>query len=301
MWRLPNWRRNKQPFTMLLKISHRTRYHYSQPVFLEPFTVRLRPRTDVNQTLRSYAVNIIPEPAGTSHCIGLDGNIFDTVWFGGLHDNLLIEVESVVETHHVDPFNFLITDPAALSLPLKYQPNEELALTPYLKRGSDSPEVRAFAQEIMDATRNETVSFLTRLAQQIPTRLKYMLREHGDSWTAEETLRHGNGACRDFSVLFIEACRCAGIAARFVSGYCTGDVASDNHMHAWAEVYLPGAGWRGFDPSRGVTTSDDHVVVATSHDPQDASPTFGHFRGHGKSTMQAEILVTVQENDPVTT
>lgn len=278
---------------MLLKITHRTHYHYTQPVFLEPFTVRLRPRSDVNQTVRSYRIDITPAPSGTSPCLGLDGNNNETIWFSGLHQNLLLEVHTVVETHHVDPFNFLITDPAALSLPFKYQPNLEVALSHYLKRSSASSEVDVFTQEIMQAAKFDTITFLMLLAEQIPTRLKYMLREHGDSWTAEETLRHGEGACRDFSVLFIEACRSAGIAARFVSGYCLGDVASDTHMHAWAEVYLPGAGWRGFDPSRGVTTSDDHIAVAASYSPQDASPTDGSFRGEAAASMEAEILISV--------
>jgi hypothetical protein len=194
-----------------------------------------------------------------------------------------------VETHHVDPFNFLITDPAALSLP-SYQPNLEVALSHYLKRSSASSGRCLYARN--NAGREfDTITFLM-LRRAGPTR-KYMLREHGDSWTAEETLRHGEGACRDFSVLFIEACRSAGIAARFVSGYCLGDVASDTHMHAWAEVYLPGAGWRGFDPSRGVTTSDDHIAVAASYSPQDASPTDGSFRGEAAASMEAEILISV--------
>ncbi|BAN36232.1 conserved hypothetical protein, Transglutaminase domain protein [Sulfuricella denitrificans skB26] len=281
---------------MLLKIIHRTRYHYSQPVFLEPFTVRLRPRSDANQTVRSYNIDFTPIPSGVSHCIGLDGNHNETIWFGGLHENLLIEVHTVVETHHVDPFNFLVTDPAALSLPVKYQPNLETALAHYLRHNNTSPQVDAFAQEIMQAAKYETIKFLMLLAEQIPTRLNYMLREHGDSWTPEETMKHGEGACRDFSVLFIEVCRIAGIAARFVSGYCIGDIASSNHMHAWAEVYLPGAGWRGFDPSRGVTTSDDHVAVAASHNPQDASPTSGNYRGQATSSMEADISIRLMNS-----
>jgi len=209
-----------------------------------------------------------------------------------LHQNLLLEVHTLVETHHVDPFNLLITDLAALGLPFKYPPNLEVALSHCLKHSSNSSKVDDFAQEIMQAAKYETITFLMLCAEQIPTLMKYVLREHGDSWEAEETLQNGEGACRDFSVLFIEACRAVGIAARFVSGYCIGDVASDTHMHAWAEVYLPGAGWRGFDPSREVSTSDDHISVAASYKPQDASPTCGSFRGHVVAIMKTEILIS---------
>ncbi len=99
------------------------------------------------------------------------------------------------------------------------------------------------------------------------------------------------GSCRDFAMLFIDVCRSAGIAARFVSGYCFGDVAADSHMHAWAEVYLPGAGWRGFDPSRGSLTSDEYISVAAAQRSQDAAPTLGSFRGVATSTMDAGIMI----------
>jgi len=139
---------------------------------------------------------------------------------------------------------------------------------------------------------------LSSLAAQIPRRLEYLLREHGDAWTSEETLKQGSGSCRDFTMLFIDVCRSAGIAARFVSGYCIGDVAADSHMHAWAEVYLPGAGWRGYDPSRGAPTSDDHIAVASGPMPQDAAPTFGSFRGQGVSTLEADISISLLAETP---
>jgi transglutaminase-like putative cysteine protease len=92
-------------------------------------------------------------------------------------------------------------------------------------------------------------------------------------------------------MLFIDICRSAGIAARFVSGYCMGDEAAASHMHAWAEIYLPGAGWRGFDPSRGSAISNDYIAVAAGQHPQDAAPTCGNFRGEAASVMEAEISI----------
>jgi len=282
---------------MRFEIIHRTRYHYSQPVFLEPFTVRLRPRCDASQTLQSYHIDVTPRPSGITHCINLYGNNTETIWFGGLHENLLIEVHTLVETHRGNPFDFFVTDPATLKLPLEYEAQLARVLGHYRIREGDHPHLAAFAQEMMRAARHETIPFLTLLAEEIYQRLEYMLREHGDPWTPEETLKQGKGSCRDFAMLFIDICRIAGIAARFVSGYCISDAAEGGDMHAWAEVYLPGAGWRGFDPSRGLSVNDDYIAVAAGQLSQDAAPTFGSFRGEAVSSMDAEIVMSVVEND----
>jgi len=281
---------------MLLKIVHRTHYHYSQPVFLEPFTVRLRPRSDASQTLYNYSIDVTPTLGGITHCTGLYGNNTETIWFNGLHENLLIEVQMLVETHRGNPFDFFITDQQALTLPLVYEPEIAGALTHYLILDGDHPHLVVFAQEIMLAAKHETIPFLTMLAEAIYQRFEYMLREEGDAWTSDETMTQGKGSCRDFAMLFIDICRSVGIAARFVSGYCLGDdAANSGDMHAWAEVYLPGAGWRGFDPSRGLSVNDDYVTVAAGQHPRDAAPTFGNFRGDAISSMDAEISITLSE------
>ncbi len=259
---------------MLFEINHRTRYHYSLPVFLEPFTVRLRPRCDASQTLRSYPIDVTPVPGGLTHCLGLYGNNDETIWFGGLHDDLLIEVHTLVETHHGNPFDFFFTDPDALILPLEYQPQLARVLGHYRDRDSDHPILAEFAQEMMQASKHETIPFMTILAEAIYRRLEYLLREQGEPWTPQETLKQGRGSCRDFAMLFIDICRSVGIAARFVSGYCLGDAAAGGDMHAWAEVYLPGTGWRGFDPSRGLSVNDDYVAVAAGQHPRHAAPTW---------------------------
>ncbi len=283
---------------MLLSIHHRSIYRYSSPVFLEPFTVRLRPRCDATQTLRSYRIDVTPQPGGITHCIGLDGNNLETVWFDGLHEQLIIDVNTLVETHHGNPFDFLITEPDALTLPLKYDPHTALILANYLARNHEDALVTQFCREVLVTANHETIPFLTMLAEAIYSRFEYMFREHGDAWTAAQTMKLGQGSCRDFAVLFIDVCRSVGIAARFVSGYCIGDVIAESDMHAWAEVYLPGAGWRGFDPSRGLLTCDDYISVAAGQSPEDAAPTFGKFRGDALSTLTAEISISHVEKDP---
>jgi len=285
---------------MLFEINHRTHYHYSLPVFLEPFTVRLRPRSDASQTLRNYHIDVTPDPSGMTHCLELYGNNTETIWFNGLHSDLLIEVHTLVETHHGNPFDFFITDPHALTVPLEYGSQLARVLGHYRHREGDHPILAAFAQEMMLAAKHETIPFLTILAEAIYQRLEYLLREHGEPWTPDETLREGKGSCRDSAMLFIDICRSAGIAARFVSGYCLGDAAAGGDMHAWAEVYLPGTGWRGFDPSRGLSVNDDYVAVAAGQLSQDAAPTLGNFRGEAVSSMDAEITMRFLDKGKVT-
>jgi len=282
---------------MLLQITHHTRYHYSQPVFLEPFTVRLRPRSDASQTLRNYSIEVSPRPGGMTHCNELYGNNTETIWFDGLQDDLRIDVSILVETHRDNPFDFFVTDPAALTLPLVYQPDLANVMMHYLIRERDQSGLSTFTEEMLHASKHQTVPFLTMLAEAIYQRFEYTLREQGDAWTATETMRQGKGSCRDVAVLFIEICRSVGIASRFVSGYCLGDdAANSGDMHAWAEVYLPGAGWRGFDPSRGLLINDDYIAVAAGQRAQDAAPTCGNFRGEATSALEAEISISLLEN-----
>jgi len=282
---------------MLINIVHRTRYHYSSPVYLEPFTVRLRPRSNAIQTLRKYHIDVTPAPSGLTHCIGLDDNNTETIWFSGMHDDLLIEVHTLVETHYGDSFNFLITDPAALSLPLTYQPQLARALGSYLIRDSNDVQVATFTQEVLAAANNETILFLTTLAETLYQRIEYVMREEGEPWTPAETMQKHQGSCRDTAMLYVDMCRSVGIAARFVSGYCIGDAAVESDMHAWAEVFLPGVGWRGFDPSRGLSTSDDYISVASGQRAQEAAPTFGSFRGDAQSTLTAELSISVLKSE----
>ena len=131
-------------------------------------------------------------------------------------------------------------------------------------------------------------------------RVQLVRRETGDPWTAEETWRAGCGACRDLAVLFVETCRLLGVAARFVSGYEFAAETSDAFdLHAWAEAYVPGVGWRGFDPSRGLATTQDHVAVAAAATPQGAAPVIGAFRGDGATaTITSELNVDRHACEP---
>lgn len=277
---------------MRLAIQHRTEYRYSHPVFLEPLTLRLRPRCDVVQTLDQYSIVVDPAPTGISHCVDMDGNSSSTVWFNGVHEQLVITVNATVLTHRSDPFDFLITDNAALTLPLVYEQRLLPSLAPYLQRQQENAALAAFSRAMQTEAGGNTVRFLSLLAEHIRSAFQYLVREQGEAWTPQTTLEKKSGACRDFAMLYIDACRCAGIAARFVSGYSYADAKAQHHLHAWVEVYLPGAGWRGFDPSEGLAVADRHIVIATGRNAEDASPVFGLYRGDARLQLIASLSIT---------
>ena len=276
---------------MRLAISHRTEYRYSKPVFLEPISLRLRPRCDVSQTLHTYNIQIDPAPEGRGQCVDLDGNGTEAVWFNGLHERFTIVVDALVETHRLNPFAFLITDPDAARLPLVYAPRLRPALAHYLARPIVDTAVAAFADAIKNEAGDDSLRFLILLAERIRATFAYSVREHGEPWMPRETLERKAGACRDFAILYVDACRCVGIAARFVSGYSYADAAAEHHLHAWAEVYLPGGGWRGFDPSEGLAVADRHIALASGHSAEDASPVFGRYRGEAQLDLVAAVSI----------
>ena len=267
---------------MLFQIVHQTRYRYSQPVSLEPHEIRLRPRCDWSQRLLDFALDIEPEPAGIAHNLDAEGNAVARAWFAGLHSELCIATRATVETLRTNPFEFVLA-PDFAALPAKYGAAAAAVLAPYRRSpGEMAGSVRALGLELMEQADGQVVPWLQALSGHIYATYTSEVRLSGDPLAAEETLARRRGACRDLAVLFIEVCRSLGLAARFVSGYQAGDPKpGERYMHAWAEVYLPGAGWRGWDPSAGLAVADAYVAVATGGQPQAAQPLVGHFRGEG--------------------
>jgi transglutaminase-like putative cysteine protease len=277
---------------VLLKIRHETSFHYSKPVYCEPLTIRLRPRDDSSQRLESFRLKVTPEPSGITHFKDLHGNDAARCWFKGFISDLKVSTECVVETKLQNPFNFLLA-PEAVSLPLRHGEKGSPLWAYYAETSTDSDSLRQLAAEMLEESGGDTLSFLTHLAGKIYRECQLVVRPQGAAFDPEITWRERSGACRDLALVFNEICRSVGLPARFVSGYGFNEFASDErHLHAWSEVYLPGAGWRGFDPSIGLAVSDRHVAVATARDPQDAAPTFGTFRGIGaESTLMAQVQI----------
>ncbi|OLP17604.1 transglutaminase [Leptolyngbya sp. 'hensonii'] len=264
---------------MRYQIAHTTTYTYSLPVILQPHLVRLRPRCDGTQSLSAFSLKVSPAPANASPLIDLDGNTPIKLWFPPeTVTHLEIAVLSQVETYRTNPFNFLL-DPWAIQLPIDYPLSLVSQLQPYLSAADRpiDPIALQLSQELSHTVHNDTISFLSQLNQQIHQTCRHTLRETGDPLPAGLTWNQKLGSCRDFTVLFMEVCRAVGLASRFVSGYQEGEPGWERHLHAWVEVYLPGAGWRGYDPTQGLAVADRHIALVASAHPKYAAPVTGSF------------------------
>lgn len=282
---------------MRYHIVHTTTYSYDRPVSLEPHMLRLRPRCDGFQTLHYFTVEVDPEPAGVAQVIDPEGNAVVKLWFQDPTDHLRFKVTSEVETYCTNPFHYLL-EPWALKLPIDYPMSILTQLQPYLQRcglpNVIDPAVVQLAQACQGAT-YDTLSFLSELNQRIYRTCQYAVRETGDPLPAGFTWTHKAGSCRDLAVLFVETCYAVGLAARFVSGYQEGDPDQrQRDLHAWAEVYLPGAGWRGYDPTQGLVVADRHVVLVASTFPHHAAPISGSLRGQGNQ-LDMKVHLSIQQ------
>lgn len=286
---------------MFIRIRHTLSYTYDRPVFFEPMTVRLTPRQDPTQRLVEHELRFSPEPTGSTWCVEQDGTAARTCWFSDKHASLTIETSSVVETLRDNPFDALITHEPCAALPAAYPAELARVLRPAIEDEID-PDVRAWAASIAEASSHGTMDFLTNLTDRIFTDCRMVTRDDGNPMTPAQTLAEQEGACRDVAMLFIAACRSQGLAARFVSGYSIHGPPeiTEQELHAWAEVYLPGAGWRGYDPSLGLATSDGHVALASSPAHELAAPTSGSYRGTGTSSRMA-YTITIDSADTLMT
>ncbi len=286
---------------MQYQIIHSTTYTYDRPVVLSAHTLRLQPRSDVTQKLLSFELEARPEPTKVSANIDLDGNATLKVWFPDKAvTSLAIKATSQVETYRTKPFDYLL-EPWAVNLPIDYPASLLTQLQPYLVGqflsypGPIDPIAFQLSQAIWQETGGSTVSFLSELNQRIHQTCGYKIRETGSPLPAGVTWSQEAGSCRDFAVLMIEACRSMGLAARFVSGYQEGDPdASDRHLHAWAEVYLPGAGWRAYDPTHGLAVGDRHIAVYASPVASQTAPVSGSLKQGGGVQSEMTYQLSIQ-------
>ena len=270
---------------MLFQIRHLLDYTYDRPVFLEPHTLRLTPRQDASQRLLRHRLEIHAPASGQCAVQEPEGSEGVVVWFNDQRERLRIQVESQVETCRHNPFDWIVSTVEARRLPTVYEPALSACLVPCL--GTDQhPTVSAWAQPLAAEVDHDSTAFLMTLADRIHQGFHHVGRLDGAPLAPEQTLRERSGACRDTAVLFMAACRSQGLAARFVSGYSCHHPpeVSEHELHAWAEVYLPGGGWRGYDPSLGLAVADGHVVLAAAADPALAAPLSGSYRGTGASS-----------------
>ncbi len=276
---------------MRISVIHSSVYRYESPIHPEPHTFRLRPRDDGIQRLLQYALQISPAPAGKSECLDQDGNAVVEAWFDRPVGELAVHSAFTVETLRDNPFDFLLWKPG---LPPVYPEPLRSALSGYTRAPDEGGAVWKFARSLSEAAGGQTMTFLAGLNRTLFEKFEHIVRDDGPPHAPETTLQEREASCRDLAVLFCAASRSMGIPARFVSGYeQDGAFQETAYMHAWAEVYLPGGGWRGFDPSQGLAVADSHVAVAAAADPRLAAPITGSYRGSARSTMEFSISVQV--------
>ena len=280
---------------MHFTIRHHTHYRYSRPVRLSPQRLRFNPRDDGAQRVIDHQLNITPMPAGRNVHLDLEGNRVTQVWFEEETDYFDIEMTMQVETLRRNAFDFILA-PEATVLPIDHE-HDAICARAYLERIEPDDAVTAFAAELSLAVKRNTLNFLDRLSRRMFAEFTQTHRDTGGPQSPAFTLRSRRGACRDLTVLFVDCCRAEGIAARFASGYQKGYHQSERrHLHAWPEVYLPGAGWRGFDPTHGEAVADTHVTIAAAAHARDTMPVSGSFNGGGvRSTLDYTVQIQVSE------
>jgi transglutaminase-like putative cysteine protease len=268
---------------MLLRVSHLTRYDYSQDVSFSPHVLYLRPRESPLHRLRSFRYELSPKARLVTTQDPQD-NVLTLAHFLGHSSILSFQSDFEIETLDTNPFDFLLKT-SAIKYPVTYDKAEQFALAPYLAPPFNETQtaLRAWVAAHLPDAPPETTPFLAALTSILQESITYVRRETGRSQPSARTLALGSGSCRDFAVLLIETCRTLGFAARFVSGYLYDPPAADavdpapGAMHAWVEVYLPGAGWKGLDPTRGIFCDDSFIPVAHAAQADVVTPIQGNY------------------------
>lgn len=279
---------------MRFRIRHATTYRYEHPVSLGPHVLRLRPREDAWLRLDSFRVSLYPRALETAVERDAEGNLVISASFEGATQEFRIAVDSVGETvPRVRPVQ-VADGTASWTLPIDYAAaggSEPELLAACLRTDDGEGEVAAFVAAVARDAGGGAGPFLETLVARLHAELRDVSRLTGAPFDPEITLRRGEGSCRDFAVLFVACCRRMGIAARFVSGYLPAPPGERQHMHAWAEALLPGAGWVPYDATRGGLAGPEHVPVAAAAEPHDAAPLTGSYAGRSASEMSVELTV----------
>ena len=285
---------------MLIEIKHVNTYRYTQAVEFTPHWLMLRPAESHGLQIQSERIIISP-----AHDLRWKHDVFfnsvGLVHFSAKADTLVINSEYVVKQHTLNPFDFIL-EIYTNELPFDYRGDEAEDLKPYLvvQYPQDTASIRNWLSPYLNAKGGgPTLQVLLSINEAIATKYHYARRDEPGIQTPAQTIELGTGTCRDFALLMMEIARHLGLAARYVSGYLCGhgdetlEIASDA-THAWCEIYLPGAGWKGFDPTNGTLAASYHVRVAATRNPAQATPIRGNYIGDASLFKGLEVGVSTK-------
>ena len=267
-------------------LTHRTHYRYDRWVSLGPQTVRLRPAPHCRTPILSYSLKVRPENHFINWQQDPQSNFLARLMFPEQTREFFVEVDLVAEMGVFNPFDFFL-QPSAEQFPFFYDAALARELRPYLETEAAGPTLSALLARVPRGPMR-TIDFLVGLNQLVKDEVQYVIRMEPGVQTCEETLRAKTGSCRDSAWLLVEMMRHLGLASRFVSGYLIqlqadvkplegppGPSSDFTDLHAWAEAYLPGAGWIGFDPTSGLLAGEGHIPLACTSDASSAAPITG--------------------------
>lgn len=267
-------------------LHHVTHYKYDRPVQLGPQVVRLRPAPHCRSNVISYSLQVEPAEHFVNWMQDPFANYQARLVFPEKTREFKVTVDLVVEMAVYNPFDFFL-EPQAENFPFKYTASQAEELAPYLVTEEPTPLLAAYLGKI-ERKEQRTIDFLVGLNQQVQQDVNYLIRMEPGVQTPEETLTSGSGSCRDSGWLLVQLLRHCGLAARFVSGYLiqltpdvkaldgpSGTTVDFTDLHAWCEVFLPGAGWIGLDATSGLLAGEGHIPLACTPTPSSAAPIEG--------------------------
>ncbi len=284
-------------------IYHLTHYKYDNPIRLGPQVIRLKPASHSKTKVLSHSLKVTP----ANHFVNLQqdpyGNYLARFVFPDPVEELKIEVDLIADMTVYNPFDFFVEEEAT-KWPFDYPETLAEDLSIYLREEPSSPAFEAFMKTVDKAPGQTTVDMVVGLNARLQQEISYVIRMEPGVQTPEETLTIGKGSCRDTSWLLVNILRRLGLAARFVSGYLiqlapdikaldgpSGTEVDFTDLHAWAEVYLPGAGWVGLDPTSGLLTGESHIPLAATPHFRNAAPISGGYFGEAKTSFEFDMQV----------
>lgn len=291
-------------------LNHKTQYFYDRPATLGPQMIRLRPTPHCRTPIVSYSLNVLPEDHFINWQQDPQNNYVARLLMNEPTECFEIEVDLVAELKPINPFDYFL-EKYAEHYPFEYPSVLKRELRPFFHKQRMGPLFQGFLETI-DVSKKQTNDFLAEVNQKVNQHLNYSLRMDPGIYTPERTLKEGTGSCRDFAWLLVHLFRRLGLAARFVSGYSIQLVADEKpvdpdapegvtedvcDLHAWCEVYLPGAGWVGLDATSGLFCGEGHIPLTASADARHASPIEGAI-SPCDTTFNVDMSITRIHEDP---